>query len=131
MSFLSSSEHNERLLSRLKRETHPLIKSTIFEDSKSTKPIHKTTVDFDDDDDNDDKMTIANRLCLHPEYIVFTWILCLISLATALKLYYLVKTFLAVVLLTVYIVLIFVKFKYVFDETSASTPSRFVNCLTN
>lgn len=44
--------------------------------------------------------------CEHPEYIVFMWVLCLIALATALKLYYLIKTCLAVILLTVYTVLI-------------------------
>ncbi|XP_063922796.1 adenylate cyclase type 8-like isoform X4 [Zophobas morio] len=54
--------------------------------------------------------------CQHPEYIVFTWILCLIALATALKLYYLIKLFLAIVMLAVYIVLILVPFQRVFQE---------------
>lgn len=46
--------------------------------------------------------------CLRPEYIVFTWILCLIAVTSALKLYYFVKTFLATVIVLVYAVLIFV-----------------------
>lgn len=55
------------------------------------------------------------RDCSNPEYIVFTWVLCLISLATALKLYYLVKAFLAVFMLTTYTALIFVHVEDVFD----------------
>ncbi|KAL3280965.1 hypothetical protein HHI36_004190 [Cryptolaemus montrouzieri] len=40
------------------------------------------------------------------EYVVYTWVLCLISLAAALKLYYLVKLFLALVMVCVYSTLI-------------------------
>lgn len=40
--------------------------------------------------------------CVHPEYLVFTWVLCLIALATTLKLYFLVKTFLASIMVAVY-----------------------------
>lgn len=54
-------------------------------------------------------------VCMHAGYIVFTWVLCLIALATALKLYYLIKTFLAVVMVTVYAVLILVPYKEVFN----------------
>lgn len=54
--------------------------------------------------------------CIPPEYMVFTWILCLIALASALKLYYLVKTALALVIVTVYTVLIFVLCKDMFSE---------------
>ncbi|XP_015114264.1 adenylyl cyclase 78C isoform X1 [Diachasma alloeum] len=46
------------------------------------------------------------RSCLQPEYIVFTWILCLIALASALKLYYLVKTALASMIVLMYAILI-------------------------
>lgn len=58
--------------------------------------------------------------CFHPEYIVFTWILCLIALATALKLYYLIKLFLAVVMLAVYTVLILVPYYDVFHVDEGS-----------
>lgn len=44
--------------------------------------------------------------CSHPEYMVFTWILCLIALATGLKLYYLVKTFMALIMVICYAILI-------------------------
>ncbi|KAG5885373.1 Adenylyl cyclase 78C [Gonioctena quinquepunctata] len=48
------------------------------------------------------------RDCKRPEYIVFTWVLCLIALATALKLYYLIKLLLAFVMVAVYTNLIIV-----------------------
>ncbi|XP_056644231.1 adenylyl cyclase 78C isoform X2 [Diorhabda sublineata] len=47
-----------------------------------------------------------NPHCFHPEYVVFTWVLCLIALATALKLYYLIKILLLILMLVVYSTLI-------------------------
>lgn len=49
-----------------------------------------------------------NSSCLQPEYIVFTWILCLIALASALKLYYIVKTALASIIVSMYAILILI-----------------------
>jgi len=46
--------------------------------------------------------------CPALEYIVYTWVLCLVALATALKLYYLVKTTLATVMVSVFTTLFFV-----------------------
>ncbi|KAH8295658.1 hypothetical protein KR018_002165, partial [Drosophila ironensis] len=48
--------------------------------------------------------------CAHPEYLVFTWVLCLVSLATALKLYYLVKAVMALGMVGFYTTLIIFKF---------------------
>ncbi|XP_047360722.1 adenylyl cyclase 78C isoform X1 [Vespa velutina] len=66
---------------------------------------------FDDEDDID-----MSSSCIRPEYIVFTWILCLIALASALKLYYLVKTALATAIVLVYAVLILVVYKDLFSD---------------
>ncbi|XP_037049946.1 adenylyl cyclase 78C isoform X2 [Bradysia coprophila] len=55
--------------------------------------------------------------CSHPEYIVFTWVLCLIALATGLKLYYLVKTFMAFAMVICYAVLILAVFPDVFENS--------------
>lgn len=55
--------------------------------------------------------------CVQPEYLVFTWVLCLIALATTLKLYFLVKTFLAFAMVAVYTVLTFVSFPGLLIET--------------
>ena len=46
--------------------------------------------------------------CPALEYIVYTWVLCLVALATALKLYYLVKTTLATVMVFVFTTLFLV-----------------------
>ena len=54
--------------------------------------------------------------CLRPEYIVFTWILCLIALTSALKLYYLVKTALATIIVLLYAILILVVCRDLFSE---------------
>lgn len=44
--------------------------------------------------------------CYGPEYVVFTWILCLVALTSILKLQYLVKTFLALANCSMYCVLL-------------------------
>lgn len=56
-----------------------------------------------------------NIKCSHPEYLVFTWVLCLIALATGLKLYYLVKTFMATIMVCCYAILILILFPDVFS----------------
>lgn len=58
------------------------------------------------------------RECIFPEYIVFTWVLCLIALATGLKLYYLVKTFMAFIMVICYALLILVAFPDVFHSAT-------------
>ncbi|KAK5646054.1 hypothetical protein RI129_004518 [Pyrocoelia pectoralis] len=65
--------------------------------------------------------------CSYPEYIVFSWILCLIALATALKLYYLIKIMLAMLMLICYSILILVPFHSLFNyQTGGSDVSHFV-----
>lgn len=59
--------------------------------------------------------------CLHPEYMVYTWVLCLIALATGLKLYYLVKTFMALIMVGCYATLILVIFPDVFARNITDT----------
>ncbi|XP_011176246.1 adenylyl cyclase 78C isoform X2 [Solenopsis invicta] len=73
--------------------------------------------------------------CIRPEYVVFTWILCLIALASALKLYYLVKTALAAAIVVVYAVLILVVCKNMFTEresnaSAISLPAQMLTFLT-
>lgn len=67
--------------------------------------------------------TLGNDMCLHPEYMIFTWILCLIALATGLKLYYLVKTFMATIMVCCYAVLILFVFPDVFDNASTESTN--------
>ncbi|XP_038208484.1 adenylyl cyclase 78C [Zerene cesonia] len=64
--------------------------------------------------------------CYRPEYVVFTWILCLVALTSILKLYYLIKTFLAIVNVAIYSVLLFVYYNvYYFDPTNTNTQLPF------
>ncbi|XP_045507175.1 adenylyl cyclase 78C-like isoform X2 [Colias croceus] len=64
--------------------------------------------------------------CYRPEYVVFTWILCLVALTSILKLYYLIKTFLAIVNVALYSVLLFVYYNvYYFDPTNTNTQLPF------
>lgn len=63
--------------------------------------------------------------CPHPEYIVFTWVLCLIALAAALKLYYLIKLFLALVMVAVYTALILLPYNIIFSDTYIKTKYAF------
>ncbi|XP_006612506.1 adenylyl cyclase 78C-like isoform X6 [Apis dorsata] len=88
--------------------------------TSETKPQVESLYSLDYDED------IVLGTCVRPEYIVFTWILCLIALASALKLYYLVKTALATIIVSVYAVLILVVCKDFFtipnEEDSMSIP---------
>lgn len=54
--------------------------------------------------------------CLHPEYLVYTWVLSLIALATTLKLYFLIKTLLAVSMVAIYTLFILVFYPEVFTS---------------
>lgn len=56
--------------------------------------------------------------CSHPEYLVFSWVLCLIALATALKLYYIIKTFMAVTMVVSYALLILGIYPEVFRRSN-------------
>ncbi|XP_027841680.2 adenylyl cyclase 78C isoform X1 [Aphis gossypii] len=75
-----------------------------------------------DNSDGDDGRRTKRRTeetndCVHPEYLVFTWVLCLIALATTLKLYFLVKTFLASIMVAVYTGLTSLAYPQVFTQT--------------
>lgn len=67
--------------------------------------------------------------CSHPEYMVFTWILCLIALATGLKLYYLVKTFMALIMVICYAILILMTDVFKSDEFMPMPLSAQMNIL--
>ncbi|CAG5026974.1 unnamed protein product, partial [Parnassius apollo] len=64
--------------------------------------------------------------CYRPEYVVFTWILCLVALTSILKLYYLIKTFLAVLNVAIYAVLLLIYYnEYDFDSLNGGTHLPF------
>lgn len=60
--------------------------------------------------------------CYRPEYVVFTWILCLVALTSILKLYYLIKTLLAVLNVAMFSVLLLLYYnEYAFDTLNRNT----------
>lgn len=89
---------------------------TLFLNADLDDPMTPTTIIFAES-------TLSNDTCLHPEYMIFTWILCLIALATGLKLYYLVKTFMATIMVCCYAVLILFVFPDVFDNASTESTN--------
>lgn len=58
--------------------------------------------------------------CMHPEYVVYTWVLSMIALATALKLYYLIKLLLAILMVALYTTLIILPSNHIFNEMPGS-----------
>ncbi|XP_013148443.1 PREDICTED: adenylate cyclase type 8 [Papilio polytes] len=64
--------------------------------------------------------------CYRPEYVVFTWILCLVALTSILKLYYLIKTLLAVLNVAMFSVLLLLYYnEYAFDTLNRNTQLPF------
>ncbi|XP_076639098.1 adenylyl cyclase 78C isoform X5 [Colletes latitarsis] len=90
---------------------------TTLQTKPQAEPLY--SADYDED-------IVLGITCVRPEYMVFTWILCFIALASALKLYYLVKTALATIIVSVYAVLILVVCKDFFsipdEQSSPSIP---------
>ncbi|CAH0722953.1 unnamed protein product, partial [Brenthis ino] len=62
--------------------------------------------------------------CYKPEYVVFTWILCLVALTSILKLYYLIKTLMAILNVAMYSVLLLLYYNND-KETEDDSPLRF------
>lgn len=91
----NNSLHSTAHHRRFKRNIMPNLKSGLNEPS------------------TDDIYLIA---CIHVEYMVFTWVLCLIALATTLKVYFLVKTALALVMVGSFAILIVVLYPEVFKQ---------------
>jgi len=71
---------------------------------------------------------VEAKLCRSAEFVVFTWVLTLIALASTLKLHYLVKTFLAFVLVGIYIITILIGYPHVFQLYQAIDHRYVLNC---
>ncbi|XP_069689602.1 adenylyl cyclase 78C isoform X2 [Periplaneta americana] len=104
---------------RLKRETR-----TKNADDTSTMENEISITTRPEAISSDTKENVDSEICHAPEYIVYTWVLCLVALATALKLYYLVKTTLATVMVSVFTTLILVAYQEVFDKEGDVIPKK-------
>ncbi|XP_061708848.1 adenylyl cyclase 78C-like isoform X3 [Cydia pomonella] len=69
-----------------------------------------------------DEVEKNSNECYSPEYVVFTWILCLIALTSILKLYYLIKILLATISVVIYAILLVTFYK---DKAGPSTQMKF------
>ncbi|XP_026726482.1 adenylate cyclase type 8-like isoform X1 [Trichoplusia ni] len=68
--------------------------------------------------------------CYRPEYVVFTWVLCLVALTSVLKLYYLIKTMLATVNVMMYCILLLQYYNYRnYNYTTNTTLPAYVQML--
>ncbi|XP_030767972.1 adenylate cyclase type 8-like isoform X2 [Sitophilus oryzae] len=116
-SVTCSTNHSH--LAHTNNKTNHLVnfKSKRFKRDLATSSIEVTTDSTDVSTQN--STIICDVTCRHPEYIVFTWVLCMIALATALKLYYLVKLFMASLMVGIYTILILVPYKPIFDSVNA------------
>lgn len=54
--------------------------------------------------------------CVNSEYLVFTWVMCLVALATTLKLYFLIKTLLAFIMVSFYAFLVIAGYPNIFIQ---------------
>ncbi|XP_047507401.1 adenylyl cyclase 78C [Pieris napi] len=112
---------------RVRRNVHICCFVTIMSISSTTKlyicpasfPTNNFTANITDDE-------VKAGECYRPEYVVFTWILCLVALTSILKLYYLIKTCLAIINVAMYSVLLFIYYNvYYFDSLNTNTQLPF------
>ncbi|KAF9824460.1 hypothetical protein SFRURICE_002521, partial [Spodoptera frugiperda] len=61
--------------------------------------------------------------CYRPEYVVFTWVLCLVALTSVLKLYFIIKTILAIVNVVMYCIILVGYYKY-YQTRNALLPAQ-------
>lgn len=74
------------------------------------------TVRDTDVGDETNKTLVPEVSCVHPEYLVFTWVMCLVALATTLKLYFIIKTLLALLMVTFYALLVIMVYPKIFND---------------
>ncbi|XP_046393451.1 adenylate cyclase type 8-like isoform X2 [Ischnura elegans] len=97
----------------------PLSSTTETASSDDTSPNGSST-DNTTEPNGSGESDISLNDCDHPEYVVFTWVLCLVALATCLRLHYLIKTLLGVIMFAVYASLILVAYPDVFSNAVVS-----------
>ncbi|XP_028163982.1 adenylyl cyclase 78C-like [Ostrinia furnacalis] len=122
--------------SRLRRDIHICLFVTIMSISSTVKlyvcpSSFPQSVNYTNEILNESNATTPTLLseyrevpgeCYRPEYVVFTWILCLVALTSILKLYYLIKTCLAIVNVAMYsgLLLYYYDVYYISSENTAT-----------
>lgn len=110
-------------LSRIKRRIRSpseRISSTTSNPITITSEVESISSDTSASLGNTTHELTAKPNCMHPEYVVYTWVLSMIALATALKLYYLIKLLLAILMVALYTTLIVLPSNHIFNEMPGS-----------
>lgn len=113
--------HHLRTKRRIRSTSETVINSTISYPVtlKSDDEPSSSTQNNSDSNNNYENLK-AKPDCMHPEYVVYTWVLSMIALATVLKLYYLIKLLLAILMVALYTVLIVLPSYHIFNEMIGS-----------
>lgn len=112
--------HHLRTKRRIRNPSETAISSTAsYPVTLKSDDESSTTPNTSDYNNNYEHLT-AKPECMHPEYVVYTWVLSMIALATALKLYYLIKLLLAVLMVAIYTTLIVIPSYHIFNEMIGS-----------
>ncbi|KAJ8733709.1 hypothetical protein PYW07_014260 [Mythimna separata] len=85
--------------------------STVFNFTATISNLHNDTAPDD---------------CRQPDYVVLTWVLCLIALTSVFKLYFLIKTLLATVSVAMYCILLVHYYMYYQTENMLLLPAQMV-----
>lgn len=109
-----NTNHHKRIPKALIKNfwKYPKVKQSVL-----TEDVHYKGDNYNSTNDTADvsQESAYSTDCLHPEYLVYTWVLSLIALATTLKLYFLIKTLLAVTMVAIYTLFILVFYPEVFS----------------
>ncbi|XP_059049093.1 adenylyl cyclase 78C [Achroia grisella] len=122
--------------SRVRRDIHICCFVTIMSISSTTKlyvcpwSFNHNTTQFNTSQINETQS--SNNVegeCYRPEYVVLTWVLCLVALTSILKLYYLIKTWLAIINVAMYTVLLLIYYDFNYSTNSGSELKYYVQML--
>lgn len=82
----------------------------------SSRVLEQLVSDSNKTADASSTVIVTVLACVNSEYLVFTWVMCLVALATTLKLYFLIKTLLAFIMVSFYAFLVIAGYPNIFVQ---------------
>lgn len=82
----------------------------------SSRVLEQLVSDSNKTSDASSTVIVTVLACVNSEYLVFTWVMCLVALATTLKLYFLIKTLLAFIMVSFYAFLVIAGYPNIFVQ---------------
>lgn len=82
----------------------------------SSRALEQLVSDSNKTSDAPSTVVVTVLACVNSEYLVFTWVMCLVALATTLKLYFLIKTLLAFIMVSFYAFLVIAGYPNIFVQ---------------